>query len=500
MSNTSVAGDLAQPLRRSTRIPKTVPITVMGVDSSRGPYREDVSTVAVSCHGCRFESKHDMPINSWVMLELPARENSGETVSARGLVKWVKPPQDDRGVYETAIELNDTGNIWGVETPPQDWMKFCESHSDQANSSRTAKSFAIPNLEQHSKIASTEKSSIGESAHTLTTTSSRPFSTERPAGLLGGQFHEQMERMLFDAADAAVRERANSTLDEVRRELREEAKRVLSEVAASQSGAWMDQSLKLLNNASQETVKNFHAAWAKWLESDVRRAVEHVEERGREFDVLAQTLSANALDRLQRGLEASRTEGLDHIVARLEEKSASLIARANEAMAELSKQKDEFQATVEQTLAHSTAKIEEACTGLAKQREEFQATVDHSLLKSTATIEDACTIFQKQFESIVRDRLDAARDEINGVIRSATAEGLDRFTGLANEQQVETQSRLREAIPAIAETALNEIKEKAAHSSLEFVRELNDRSRAQLELVSNSIADAARALAELPSE
>src|ERR1700674_3436154 len=92
-----------RPLRRSTRLNTVVPLTVVGVDSYRGPYREIVSTVTVSCHGCKDESKYDVLTNSWVMLELPAKEKEGESVSARGLVKWVKRPADTTtGVYETA--------------------------------------------------------------------------------------------------------------------------------------------------------------------------------------------------------------------------------------------------------------------------------------------------------------------------------------------------------------------------------------------------------------
>ena len=86
-------------------------------------------------------------------------------------------------------------------------------------------------------------------------------------------FNQQMEKMLFDAAGAAVRERAISTLDEVRQGLREEAKRVLAEVSSSQTGPWMDQSLKQLNKASQETAKTLHAAWSRRLEADTRRAI-----------------------------------------------------------------------------------------------------------------------------------------------------------------------------------------------------------------------------------
>src|SRR5579872_4581986 len=104
MSTTSAVNDLIRPLRRSTRLNKTLPITVMGVDSYRGPYRENTSTVTVNAHGCKYESKHDVLTNSWVMLELPLKEK-GESVSARGLVKWVKRPVDTSGVFETAIEL-----------------------------------------------------------------------------------------------------------------------------------------------------------------------------------------------------------------------------------------------------------------------------------------------------------------------------------------------------------------------------------------------------------
>jgi len=427
MSNTSIASDLARPARRSTRINKAVPITVMGVDSVRSPYLEDVSTVDFSCHGCRYESKHDVVTNSWVMLELPAKENNGETVSARGLVKWVKPPQDTNGVYETAIELDDPANIWGIDSPPQDWVTFSESRLEQAPALK-AKPFAVPRPETQPEPPIAEKSV-----------------NERPVNLLVGQFHEQMERALLDAADAAVRERASSTLDEVRHGLCEEAKRVLAEAASSQTGPWMDQSLKQLNEASLKTAKMLHGAWAKRLEVDTGRAIEHFEERSREFNVLAQSLSANALDRLQRSLES--------------------------------------------TMA-----------GLVKQGAEFQSMLDQSVAKSTARIEESCMDSGKQFEMIIHERLDAAREDIESVIRSATSAALDNFAASAQEQQAEQQSRLRDALQPIAETALNDLKEKAASCSSEFARAISDRSRTHLEFVSSSIAEAAKAVGKLPSE
>ena len=56
------------------------------------------------------------------------------------------------------------------------------------------------------------------------------------------------------------------------------------------------------------------------------------------------------------------------------------------------------------------------------------------------------------------------------------------------------------ALQPIAETALNEMKEKAAASSHEFAREMGDRSRAHLEFVSSSIAEVAKGIGKLPGE
>ena len=163
MSNTSTASDLNRPLRRSTRLSAVVPITVMGVDSYRGPYREEVSTVAVSCHGCRYESKHDVLTNSWVMLELNPTNQGTETISARGLVKWVKRPLDANGTYETAIELEDPGNIWGIDSPPQDWVAFCESRLKEPASAKS-KPFAVPNRTRETRCSGTARQRRGSSS------------------------------------------------------------------------------------------------------------------------------------------------------------------------------------------------------------------------------------------------------------------------------------------------------------------------------------------------
>jgi hypothetical protein len=64
--------------RRSTRIVQAVPITVTGVDALGQPFKERTTTVMVNCHGCKYQSKHYVPKNSVVTLDIPRLEPGGQ--------------------------------------------------------------------------------------------------------------------------------------------------------------------------------------------------------------------------------------------------------------------------------------------------------------------------------------------------------------------------------------------------------------------------------------
>ena len=66
--------DAGTQKRRSTRIVQAVPITVAGVDALGQPFKERTTTVMVNCHGCKYQSKHYVPKNSTIDLEIPHPE------------------------------------------------------------------------------------------------------------------------------------------------------------------------------------------------------------------------------------------------------------------------------------------------------------------------------------------------------------------------------------------------------------------------------------------
>jgi len=112
--------------RRSTRIVQAVPLTVVGVDALGRPFQERTSTLIINCHGCRYQSKHYVLKNMWVTLEVPHPEPGHPARTVRGRVMWIQRPRTVRELFQVGIELEVTGNFWGIAFPPADWFPFPE--------------------------------------------------------------------------------------------------------------------------------------------------------------------------------------------------------------------------------------------------------------------------------------------------------------------------------------------------------------------------------------
>lgn len=108
--------------RRSTRIVQAVPITVSGVDALGQPFKERTTTVMVNCHGCKYQSKHYVPKNSVVTLEIPRMEPAFPPRVVPGHVVWVQRPRTVRELFQIGLEFESAGNVWGIAFPPEDWV------------------------------------------------------------------------------------------------------------------------------------------------------------------------------------------------------------------------------------------------------------------------------------------------------------------------------------------------------------------------------------------
>jgi hypothetical protein len=104
--------------RRSERVSKSLALIVRGIDLLGQPFEERTSTLAVNLHGCRYSSKHHLPRNTWVTLELP---QGPRRHSLRARVAWIQRPHSVREFFQVAVELESPANVWHIDAPPPGW-------------------------------------------------------------------------------------------------------------------------------------------------------------------------------------------------------------------------------------------------------------------------------------------------------------------------------------------------------------------------------------------
>lgn len=122
MTEPLTSSDPGTQKRRSTRIVQAVPVTVAGVDALGQPFKERTTTTMVNCHGCKYQSKHYVPKNSTVTLEIPRPETTLPPRNVRGRVVWVQRPRTVRELFQIGLEFEVAGNVWGIAFPPDDWF------------------------------------------------------------------------------------------------------------------------------------------------------------------------------------------------------------------------------------------------------------------------------------------------------------------------------------------------------------------------------------------
>jgi PilZ domain len=121
VSKTSPAKDNADK-RRSTRLTLALPVKVKGVDALHDPFTEQTRTVMVSCHGCKYVSRHYVTKGSEVRLEIPRGDPKRPPREVTARVIWVQRPSHTRDMLHIGLNLDVPGNVWDIPMPPDDWF------------------------------------------------------------------------------------------------------------------------------------------------------------------------------------------------------------------------------------------------------------------------------------------------------------------------------------------------------------------------------------------
>ncbi|MGA8556043.1 MAG: hypothetical protein WB630_16640 [Candidatus Acidiferrales bacterium] len=108
--------------RRTTRLSESVPIKISGNDALGKSFQETTATLTFDCYGCKYQSTHYLPKNSKVTVEVIQSEPRAKRRVVQAVVVWVERPKTYRDFYGVAVEFEVPGNVWEIESPPDDWF------------------------------------------------------------------------------------------------------------------------------------------------------------------------------------------------------------------------------------------------------------------------------------------------------------------------------------------------------------------------------------------
>src|SRR5438445_1570569 len=377
--------------RRSTRIVQAVPLVVTGVDALGRPFVERTSSLIINCHGCRYQSKHYVLKNMWVMMEIPHPETGQPPRTVRGRVAWIQRPRTVRQLFQVALELEVSGNVWGIGFPPEDWTAFPEAGQfvmklDGAPESSPLPPQAdeaeavphLPNLSEGDLLAGTEADNL------------RVFPAPASATDASLQLARQVARLVADAKQqiqAATREAASQAVSAERRLSFEQWEQKFAAGRAE------------IENETVQAVEKFQ------LETDQRSRTAH---------------SAAA--------EALRTELPRWLGPQLEQLTRELTTSlAREGAAQRNEHAQQLESTTD-ALPKAAQQGEYSATRLKTQAEQTQTQIAAQAESATKALEQAARQHE-QHATAQREALIAAANEIQQQVTAALASAQSSSSG-----------------------------------------------------------------------
>jgi hypothetical protein len=416
--------------RRSTRIERSIPLIIFGQNRLGEPFVERTVSTSLNLHGCRYPSRHDYGVGSWVTMQVVGLNVEPKPPSMRAIVKSVHMSQSSRELQQVGVELEIPGNVWGITVPPQDWLA-----AGQANT--TTAQFGTAVAPAHDPVTTTanlvelparpepkmaEVATFPSPSHAASEPAS-PQETEAPKprrvvitpdGLvtaLQGKLEQAAERAAQAAVAKLVGEAVRQALTRID-DVRQSSVREVQELFPTQV-----QSMRI--SSKEELAAEIAAQWKEQMEVY----------RGR-TEEMAQRLEKQAMElRLQL---AKSQEFVEKMAREIE---PQIHARMNEAVTQASLEFEGAAARAaerryERLLASTQAVTQEALLKLEARSAEVQALVQ-------SAVNAALGAFQRQSEMQVNMALSETKERAVSALSSLDAES--RAACDARRQAIETE-------------------------------------------------------------
>jgi hypothetical protein len=464
--------------RRSTRIVQAVPLVVTGVDALGRPFVERTSSLIINCHGCRYQSKHYVLKNMWVTMEIPHQESGQPPRTVRGRVAWIQRPRTVRQLFQVALELEVSGNVWGIAFPPEDWVTFPEMAQVVMKSDAAQATPQLPPPVTETDAASPLGEAEPPPAAGADNLRVFPSPTSTTDAAL--QLARQVARLVADAKQqiqAATREAASQAVSAERRLSFEQWEQKFAAGRAEIANE-TEHAIEKFQHEADERSRTAHAAAAEALRTELPRWL------APQLEQLTRDLTA----RLSQEGAAQRNEHAQQLESRAE--SLRTVCReAEETAARLKAQSEQSEAQIVARAETATRALEEA----AKQREEA-ATAQLEALRATANeVQQQVAAALSSAESFshgqLASELESAQARWGAAIENTLAEAQDRAAGGLNEHVRGLMTQLQEEMARHA-TAARQSATSAATEAEQRMAALRDTLQEQAQRLESVLARA----------
>jgi hypothetical protein len=526
---------------------QAVPLTVTGVDALGQPFKERTTTVMVNCHGCKYQSKHYVPKNSIVTLDIARPQPGLPPRSVQGRVVWVQRPRTVRELFQIGLEFEVSGNVWGIAFPPEDWGSYPDEAAPEFHvpidaappetkaSARVLEPHATAPVEKAGAPAAPARvPSVPVAAAPSVPAASVTQSVPAPAAPTSqdpdAKIHlmptpaqdsqlvvaKEMAKLVADAKenlDKTLRKGAESAINEEMTVVRQQLDVQLHDA--------VEKAIKIsMERVSESTVKKVVQQAAERTASIVDEARKVSETNVAQLDAkvrqaVQEAVSGAAEQAAQQAAQQTAAHNLKQAVEEAVERAISgreastpsleILSSPEAARRHLDDWKkgleDTAQTVRNQTVAQTSV---EAAAASRKWQEEFDAALSGASQKLDEKLSEASRTAVTQAEQEIAARSSRLRSSIGEVVNEA--EGSIRSLGAGLQQEraraEETKAQLEGAVNSAFEQGRARAEETKAqlqdalNSTLEQGRARAEETKAQLQDALNSTLEQGRARTE----
>ena len=403
---------------------------------------ERTVSVSLNMHGCRYPSRHDYVVGTWVTLQAVGLISSEEKpATVRAIVRSVHPPGSLRELQQVGVELETPANVWGIERPPADWL------SDREANASTAQLAAVISPAQES---ATKKVGLGEmmkpepkmaevaSFPSPSPAASRPpvpkdleapqpprvlVTPDRLISALQGRLQQEAEKAVQAAVAKQVSDvirEALSTIDDARRSSVREVQELfpksieamklsLKEESAAEMAAQWKTDIEMYRGRAEEMARSLEKQ-ADELRRELANAREYVEKITREIAPQIPASLKEALAQATSDFESVTAVVVDRRCERMLE-NAQIVTK--EALSKLNARSEEVHALVQGAVN----------SGLEEFRREAQLKVNMALAETAERVVSALSLL----EADSRATCDARRQALEAEVARSAEQAAEQF-------------------------------------------------------------------------